>query len=203
METRTCTGCNQELPATSEFFHKEKLGRDGLRSKCIPCRKKDNDEWVKNNPEKVKEKRKRHRDKHGEKLNARSKQWREENKPHVREYINRRYREDVSFRISMNLRSRIGDVMRGKTKSSSSMDLLGCTAEECKKHLEDQFQEGMSWDNYGNPEGEEGWHMDHIRPCASFDLTQEDQQRVCFHYTNLQPLWAKENLSKGDKWEEK
>ena len=60
-------------------------------------------------------------------------------------------------------------------------------------HLEAQFKPGMTWDNYGL----KGWHVDHIRPCASFDLRDPEQQRRCFHYTNLQPLWAEENLKKG------
>lgn len=55
------------------------------------------------------------------------------------------------------------------------------------------FTNGMTWDNYGQ------WHVDHIRPCALYDLTKEDQQMACFHYTNLQPLWAKDNMSKGVK----
>jgi HNH endonuclease. len=55
----------------------------------------------------------------------------------------------------------------------------------------------MSWDNYGR----DGWHIDHIRPCASFDLTDPEQQRQCFHYTNLQPLWAADNIRKGAKWQ--
>lgn len=75
------------------------------------------------------------------------------------------------------------------------MELLGCTIEELRTHLEAQFQEGMTWDNYGR----DGWHIDHIKPCSSFDLLKEAEQRECFHYTNLQPLWAKDNLSKGAK----
>lgn len=59
--------------------------------------------------------------------------------------------------------------------------------------LEQQFTEGMTWENYGE------WHVDHIRPCVSFDLSIPEQQQECFHYTNLQPLWAKDNLQKSDK----
>jgi len=73
------------------------------------------------------------------------------------------------------------------------LDLLGCTVEELRAHLEKQFKRGMSWSNYGR------WHIDHIRPCASFDLTDPEQQRICFHYSNLQPLWAEENMRKGAK----
>ena len=74
------------------------------------------------------------------------------------------------------------------------MALLGCSAEQLRTHLEEKFTDGMSWDNYGY----RGWHIDHIRPCASFDLTDPQQQLECFHYTNLQPLWAEDNFKKGD-----
>jgi len=74
------------------------------------------------------------------------------------------------------------------------MELIGCSAEELVAHLEAQFTEGMTWENYGE------WHVDHVRPCASFDLTDPAQQRQCFHHTNLQPLWAEENLTKGSFW---
>jgi hypothetical protein len=75
---------------------------------------------------------------------------------------------------------------------------MGADIETVKKHLESLFKKGMSWENHGN----EGWHIDHIIPCAAFDLTDPKQQKKCFHYTNLQPLWAKDNLSKGDKYEQ-
>ena len=80
-------------------------------------------------------------------------------------------------------------------KSDSTMNLLGCTIQEAREYLEKQFKEGMTWENHGH----ETWHIDHIIPCASFDLTDPEQQKKCFHYTNLQPLWAKENMSKGAK----
>jgi hypothetical protein len=73
------------------------------------------------------------------------------------------------------------------------MKLIGCNIEQLKQHLQNQFKLGMSWDNHGK------WHIDHIRPCASFDLSKPEEQRKCFHYTNLQPLWAEENISKKDK----
>lgn len=77
-----------------------------------------------------------------------------------------------------------------------TIDLLGCTISELRQHLENRFIGGMTWENHGL----HGWHIDHIRPCASFDLTQPAQQRECFHYLNLQPLWAKDNMSKSAKW---
>lgn len=74
------------------------------------------------------------------------------------------------------------------------MELLGCTLEEFKSHIEKQFDDKMTWENYGAY-----WHVDHIIPCASFDLTKEDDQRRCFHYTNMQPLEAHANMRKGAK----
>jgi hypothetical protein len=78
-------------------------------------------------------------------------------------------------------------------KSLSTINLIGCSIEHLRRHLAFQFQPGMSWSNYGK------WHIDHIRPCAKFDLSKESEQKKCFHYTNLQPLWAKDNLIKGDR----
>jgi hypothetical protein len=82
-------------------------------------------------------------------------------------------------------------------KKIKTLELVGCTVPELRQHLEAQFTEGMTWDSYGR----HGWHVDHIRPCASFDLTDPEQQRQCFHYTNLQPLWAVDNIRKGAKWD--
>ncbi len=74
-------------------------------------------------------------------------------------------------------------------------EIVGCSLEFLKTYIESLWKTGMSWENYGV----NGWHIDHIKPCASFDLTDIEQRKICFHYTNLQPLWAHENLSKGKK----
>lgn len=108
-------------------------------------------------------------------------------------YYGNRDRFDVDFKIRHNLRNRIIKVLKGINKSETTLKLLGCSVKYLKQHLESTFQIGMTWDNYGK------WHIDHIRPCASFDLSKESEQKKCFHYSNLQPLWAKENLSKKDK----
>ena len=72
--------------------------------------------------------------------------------------------------------------------------MIGCSILELKQYLELKFKKGMTWDNYSFY----GWHVDHIKPCASFDLTDIEQQKECFHYTNLQPLWCNDNWIKGD-----
>ena len=78
-------------------------------------------------------------------------------------------------------------------KTKGTMKLVGCTPGQLKQHIEKQFKPGMSW------EQRHLFHIDHIIPCASFDLTKLSQQKKCFHYTNLQPLWAIDNIKKGAK----
>jgi hypothetical protein len=85
--------------------------------------------------------------------------------------------------------------VRDLKKQVSSEEIFGCTVAELRQHLEQQFEPGMSWDNHTI----HGWHVDHIVPCAKFDLTLLSEQKKCFHYTNLRPLWATENWSKGAK----
>jgi len=113
------------------------------------------------------------------------------------EYIKQRLISDEDYRIGHNLRGRIRAAIKSGVKTGDSIDLLGCPVDTLKRHLESQFTEGMTWDNYGFY----GWHIDHIKPCASFDLTIDSEQKKCFHYSNLQPLWAKDNLQKGDRQE--
>lgn len=110
-------------------------------------------------------------------------------------YQKARRRTDVGFRLGLILRSRIGNALRGNKKPGSAVRDLGCSVEELKVYLESKFQPGMSWDNYGY----RGWHIDHIKPLASFDLTDRQQFLQACHYTNLQPLWAKDNFAKSDK----
>lgn len=121
------------------------------------------------------------------------KDYRLKNKIKINKYLNKKRELDVNFRLSHNLRNRIIKVLKGINKSKSTFKLLGCKLNQLKIHLEKQFRSGMSWANYGK------WHIDHIRPCASFDLSKSSEQRKCFHYSNLQPLWKKDNLEKRDK----
>lgn len=113
-----------------------------------------------------------------------------------REYLRQKRATDPHFRLVKNLRSRVQDAVKGSgtRKVSRTKDLLGCSFEFFRGWIESKFERGMSWQNYGF-----FWHIDHIRPVASYNLLNEDEQRACFHYTNTQPLWKLLNLSKGDK----
>lgn len=107
----------------------------------------------------------------------------------------KRYREDENVRFRMCVTSRIYLAIKQKYNSNNIHKILGCSIKELKQHLEKQFTLGMNWKNFGF-----GWHIDHIKPCSKFDLTKEGEQKKCFHYTNLQPLWATENLKKNNHY---
>ena len=104
-----------------------------------------------------------------------------------------RRQRDVTYRLAANLRNRIYFSLSGRIKTGSAVQDLGCTLSELKQHIEVQFSDGMNWENWSRS----GWHIDHIMPLASFDLTDRDQFLKATHFTNLRPIWAKENLTKG------
>lgn len=104
----------------------------------------------------------------------------------------RRVKTNLHHRIKRSLARRIRCALKDGCKSARTIDLVGCDITFFQKWIEHQFWNGMSWGNYSL----KGWHIDHIRPCASFDLTNPEEQRKCFHWTNLQPLWSTHNASK-------
>lgn len=111
----------------------------------------------------------------------------------------KRMMSNIEFRIKKNLRGRVYVALKRGVKSASTMELLGCTIEEFKSYFESKFTDGMTWERYMAGE----IHIDHIVPCIFFNLTEKEQQKKCFHYTNLQPLWAIDNLKKGTSLEYK
>ena len=109
-----------------------------------------------------------------------------------RVYERKKRKNDIQFKLSRALRNRLYVIK--KQKVGSAVKDLGCTIDELKIYLESKFQSGMTWDNWTS----DGWHIDHIKPLSSFDLTNREQFLEACHYTNLQPLWAKDNLLKSD-----
>jgi hypothetical protein len=215
---KKCTLCKQSFEATLEFFGSFKQGKNGLHPRCRSCEKKRKQEWSNKNKKRLKANNKKYYQENKEYIKQKTttyyKENREEvlekqklyaskNKDKIKEYKKQwsastrqdrieRYHSDANYRLKINCRNRIAHAMRNNgVKSASTMELVGCSIDELKQHLESKFTDGMNWDNYGE------WHVDHIKPCASFDLSDPDQQRQCFHYTNLQPLWEKDNLKKG------
>ena len=117
---------------------------------------------------------------------------------YMKKYERERKKRDPSFKLVKTMRSRLFSALSRKNakKNHKSMDLIGASPSFVMDYLQAKFTEGMTWENQGD------WHIDHIQPCCSFDLTDEEEQKKCFHYTNLQPLWASDNLSKGGKFED-
>lgn len=140
---------------------------------------------------------KKYRERMGDILKEKKKEYSRKNRERNNERSREKNRENLELRIKKNLRSRIRFALLSKNSNKlfATMNYLGCDVDFFKKYLESKFKDGMTWDNYGKY----GWHIDHIIPCCKFDLTKEEEQKKCFHYTNQQPLWATENLKKGAK----
>jgi hypothetical protein len=169
---RTCRKCDKEkdegdFPLTYPVYK----GKSYRRYVCKTCFAKD---WNESPRSKIAKKK-----------------WRQANRPWWREYKSSRYRNDLNYRIQCHLERRMHKALRGLIKVGRTKELLGCEIDSFKLYICTKFEEGMTWHNYGL------WHIDHVVPCALFDLTKPDHQRACFHFSNLQPLWAIDNIRKG------
>lgn len=217
METKVCSKCKEDKKVCE--FGNSKSSKDGLLYCCKKCNNErgknyvkenykktleqhrkwtaKNPEWVYNrhkkwredNPDKVKELRKNWLDKNPEKR----KEYRENYKPRKHERRKERRDNDPVFNLTNRMRSRLRKYLNSYniTKKNKTFDIVGCTPEFLKEHLESQFKNGISWENRSE------WHIDHIIPLSSAK-TEEELYSLC-HYTNLQPLWAEENIKKSNK----
>jgi hypothetical protein len=165
------------------------------RKSIIEKRKTYFEEYRKNNKEKIKEINKKYREENKEKVKEYNKNWLINNRHHVSSYTKRRKLNDTNFRLSVILRKRLNMAIKNNQKSGSAVSDLGCSIDYLRQYLEKKFLPGMKWENYGRL----GWHIDHVIPLAYFDLSDPKQFKKACHYTNLQPLWAKDNISKGAK----
>ncbi len=139
-----------------------------------------------------------YRQKNKDRIKEYQKNVRSKTKKQKRERHKKRYREDILYKITHNLRSRVKQAIRCGLKTEKTITLLGCTTSQLKNHIESLFTDGMNWEVFMTGD----IHIDHIKPCAKFDLTKKDEQLACFNYKNLQPLWWQDNLIKGSKYQE-
>lgn len=181
---RTCFTCKEEKKVSE--FHVSKHHKDGYKPYCKECRKINTARRYVENKDNI--------------LKS-NKSWREKNPEAILEYNRKRYKENTQYRIAFNLRSRLNKALKNKAKKGSAIKDLGCTIDELIVYLENQFyprhetDEPMTWENHSHS----GWHIDHIHPLSKFNLEDRDQFLKACHYTNLQPLWAEENLAKSNK----
>ena len=195
-----CSKC--ETWKKLDDFNSQKSSWDELCRLCRNCmieykrEKRNSDPKYKEADEKYNEKYKES----GKKREMSQKRYNEKKEEIIEKciaYNKKKYHSDSNFKLVCTLRNRINKVLRESNtkKSKKTMELTGCTVDELKKHIEKQFKPDMKWSNHSV----KGWQLDHIKPLASFDLSILEYQKKAFHYSNLQPLWAEENLSKGAK----
>ena len=163
---------------------------DNKRSEMI---KKSRKEYYLKNREKDNKRTKEYRLKNIELVNERQKKYKA--KPETKERIQKRwkirYYTDINFRLRHLCSTRVLQALKFKYKSASTMKLIGCTIDELRQHIESQFEPWMTWENHGL------WDIDHIKACAKFNLIYPEQQRECFHWSNLQPMEHIANIKKG------
>ena len=189
----------KRIETSKQWYLRNKKEKDEYNKQWYLKNKKEKDEynkqWYLRNKEKHNNKSKEWTLKNKERKKEKNKQWYLRNKEHIRERNKKRRKIDPTYRLINNLRRRTILALKGNKKSTNTLILLGVpNLEFLWNHLESTFKPGMTRNNHGL------WHLDHIRACSSFDLSKPEEQAKCFHYTNLQALWAHENLSKNDKF---
>lgn len=168
---------------TKEYYYENWEARQIMKNK-----------WNKDNEDKVREYQKEYHQEHREERLSNMREYHQENKerdrPKRRAYKNNKYHTDPNYRIKEAYSSRIRGALKKGSKHAGTLELLGCTIPELREWLEKRFFPGMTWDNFGD------WNIEHIQPCCAFDLTKISHQKYCFHYLNLRPYWANDNLVK-------
>ena len=182
MQTKTCTKCGRELPATLAFFYRHPQGMLGLRPSCKGCCNAASYVWDKRNRRARNAINKRYRDAHPDRVTK----W------------NRTRHSTIEGRLANSVGAMIWAALKGKKAWRRSVDIIGYSMLRLRCHLESRFRSGMTWENYGR-----AWHIDHIRPVASFTFESPDDPAVrqCWALSNLRPLWAKANMRKHAKWD--
>lgn len=207
-KTVKCGSCG--LHKNLQCFYVDKSKKRGYSSYCKECSKhasskyyrcnKDviilaNKNYVDNNKDATKIYRDAYRKQHREEACEYAHHYRKENRAIINQKRRAQRDTDLNFKLGENLRRSLNRGVKTIQKSGSAVRDLGCSIEEFKKYIETLFLPGMTWDNWNRV----GWHLDHIIPIASFDLSNREQFLKACHYTNYQPLWAKDNYRKGSK----
>jgi hypothetical protein len=191
METKICSKCKEEKELCE--FYNNKINLDGKRYECKVCSNKSSILYNQKNKEKVSGIKQKYVDNNKEKVKKSKKEWFDKNPEYQNNWSHIKSKTDIIFKLKKNMRSRLGLFLNLKkiTKNNKTFNIIGCSPEFLKEYLETQFVNNMSWGNRNE------WHIDHIIPLSSAK-TEEEIYKLC-HYTNLQPLWAEDNLRKSNK----
>jgi hypothetical protein len=197
-----CKACTKIKHQKSYQKHKEKIKIDGKKYREKNKEKifKRQQLYYQKNKSRIQEYKREYRIKNIEKIEAKRKIYNSTHKEHIKKYFRNRRKNNLDYRILNNLRGRLYYALKsqGSMKIMSTIDLVGCSVDELKLHIQKQFKNKMTFDNYGI--GLNKWSIDHIIPCAYFDLTKTEEQKKCFHYTNLMPLWNRDNFKKNSMY---
>jgi len=188
IEEKACTRCKKIL--YRDNFGKEKRRKDGLTGWCKPCKANYLHQYNVVNREKTKIRNQNYQLANSDRMKEYY------SKAEVREKRKNWCKQNIPYKLSCRLRERTRIILRKicKEKNLGKIhNIIGCNSDAILKHLEQQFKPGMSWNNYGE------WHVDHIIPISYFNLDNPEHFKAASHYTNLQPLWAKDNLRKSNK----
>ena len=191
-----CKKCQNNLCITN--FYSNRRTKDGLAYTCKRCLSEYSKKYKEKNSDKNVLNKKKWYKANKDKVLRYQREYYKENQQYIVNrvviYRRKRLQSDPVFKLKKNIRHRLSKILKTNV-SAVAFGFLGCSVEELKKHLESKFQPDMSWDNYGFY----GWHVDHIKPLSSFDLTDPEQLKKACHYSNLQPLWAKDNFKKNNR----
>jgi hypothetical protein len=195
-----CPKCDKNKE--NNEFNIKRASVDGLHNKCKSCMKLQNkNHYINNRDKKIQyaqlyQKQDNIKQYQNEYSKINHSTYYNKNKKRILEYgkryTNHRYHTDYSFKLGLLLRTRFYHALKRGFKIHSVIDLLGSTIEECRLYVESQFKPEMTWDNHGVI-----WEIDHIIPCSSFDLTDIEQQKQCFHYSNTQPLFKTTSIAES------
>lgn len=185
---KICTKCKNEKEL--DDFSNFKNSKDGKNPACRKCKK----EYDQVNKEKQSKYHKLKREKELDLFKIKDLKYKRENLHKSREYEKNKWKTDEKYRLKKLLRCRLHSALKvqNSSKYQSTLLLLGCSIEEFKQHLESQFKPEMNWSNHGKI-----WEMDHIKPCAFFNLLDGEEQKLCFHYTNFQPLFKTTEIAES------
>ena len=187
------------IRASKKRYYKANRERELARNKTYQEAHKEEmraykKQWDEENKEKNKEYQRQYYLEHLEEKRVYKRKHYQENKEKINRYNKRRYHSDINYKLACSQRRRLVNALRNNQKTGSAIKDLGCSVENLRKHLENLFRPGMSWRNWGRF----GWHIDHVIPLSRFALDDTEQFLQAVHYTNLQPMWANDNLSKGN-----